>query len=159
MIHGRVSTMTYSTPPQNSTCAMRTDSELILAEERFQGYIGGKLVSLGFQLTNDAKGADYLVIYSYRTGEGEPEVYRSPDDGLRGKTVASNSTYPRYVHIGLVDRKASLEMRKTIFAFWGEVYGSSASTNDEFVTEYLIDQIFANYGQNVADVHFRAAFK
>jgi hypothetical protein len=159
MINGQVSTMTYTNPPQDSTVAVSTDTTFISTEEKFQRYIMDKMISLGFRLTTDANRADYIVVYSYKIGDGKGEAYSSPDYVVSGKTATSSATYPRYFHIVLVDRKASAQRKEPVFAFQGEVHGSSSSTNDTFVTKYLIDQIFANYSKSVEDVHFSAVFK
>ncbi len=153
-ITGRVSTATYTTPPQNSTFAIMTNTMLTLTEEKVQKHIISKMESLGFELIDDVKQADYIVIYSYDIGGGQTYVSSSPDFVFGGQKVSSHTEYPRYFHIGLVDSIGSVQANKIIYAFKGEVYSSGSSSNIAYLAKYFIDQIFVNFGLNVDDKRF-----
>ncbi len=131
-----------------------TNTMLTLTEQKVQRHIIDKLSSLGFKQIADAKKVDYIVVYSYDIGSGQTYVSISPDFVFGGQKVSSQTEYSRYFQIGLVDRKASMQLTKIIYAFQGEVYSSGSSSNIVYLAKYFIDQIFTNYGQNIDDKRF-----
>ncbi len=162
-ISGRVSTVTYTLPLANSTFAIYSDSMPTISEQKVQRLIVDRMSSLGYKQTDDIATADYVVMYSYNIGGGEAhtDVSSSPDVVFGGHRVSSSSytLYPRYFQIGIVDKRASEQSKKIIFAFQGEVYSKGSSYNIGRVAGYFLDQIFMNYGQSVNEKYFIVPFE
>jgi hypothetical protein len=148
-LHGSVSTISYSEPPQPRLFYVSPNS-LSVTDQNIKALIEAKLIEKGYQKAASPETANIGVVYKYSIDQNG-STYSEPDYALGG--YATHTIYPRHFQIAIVD----LMKRKPdqVEFFWqGEVYSAGSSRNIALVAPYFIDALFENYGKTVSNVGF-----
>ena len=153
-LNGTVSTASYTAPPQQSLFTIISPDSLSLTERNINGLIEKKMSERGYKKADSQQAANVAVLYKYSIGSGHTDVSSSPDFVWGGQKVVSNTSYPRFFEIAVVDLQKSKLPQKIEIIWQGEVRSSGSSANISWLAAHFVDVLFENYGTTVTNKHF-----
>jgi len=152
-VAGRVNTFSnYEIPPKASFAII--GSEMPTPTERnIQKLISDEMVKRGYVPAINTNKADLAITYNYSIGEGQTVISSKQDSYGRNK-ITSETEYPRYFIINLIDIKKSDQAKKIVIIWQGEVYSSGGSSNINRVAGAFVEAIFEQFGKSVTNERF-----
>ena len=148
-VSGTISTAAYENLPAKYHFTIITKDNISLTNRNLSAYIEKKMIGLGHIKATPPETANIAVYYSYSIGSGRTHV--SSDKDL---TIESNTTYPRFFQIILVDMKKSKNMKTPKIIWQGEVRSRGSSDNISELGEIFINALFENYGKTIKSKKF-----
>jgi hypothetical protein len=157
-VTGRVSTISHNVLPTGSKFIIIESDAFSVTSKQIKNMIANKMVNLGYIEATSEQEADAVILYKYNVGSGSTEVSISSrrDFIWGGQKVQSDSetVYPRFFQIAIVDLKRSKLPDQLELIWHGEVYSKGSSANILSVAQEFIDALFENYNKSVTNKHF-----
>ncbi len=150
MLSGTVSTATYLETPRQSSFTIVTPDSLSLTDRHISVLIEKKMLERGYVKTDSPKSANVAVLYKYSVGPGATEISSNPS----GTQIATDTTFPRFFQIMIVDLQKSKIPEKIEVIWQGELRSRGGSENISKLAPYFIDVLFENYGGTVMNKRF-----
>ncbi|HLD45533.1 MAG TPA: DUF4136 domain-containing protein [bacterium] len=153
-IDGRISTEMYTKPSNKNTFVVVTPSFPSLTEKQIATLIEKKMIEKGFSKASSKKTADIGVFYSYSIGNGSNQILSTPDFVVGGHAIYSETVYPRFFQIVIIDLAKTRLPNKIAIIWQGELRSKGSSDNIIDVAQYFIGALFSSYGKTVTNKGF-----
>jgi hypothetical protein len=153
-LYGHINAATYQPHPEGSTFFIVLNDNFTLTDQNMKALIAKEMEKLGFKQVFDLSTTDLAVVYSYSIGAGTTSVSSSPDFVWGGQEVTSETEYPRYFQVAIIDHKKTLDPKKPIFLWQAELYSTGSSSNISLLAESFIPELFKWYGKNTTNKIF-----
>ena len=150
-LHGTVSTVSFSAPPQPPLFIVISSDSLSLTERNISALIEAKMSTRGYQKANSIESANVGVMYKYSI-DPTGSISSVPDYSTGGQTTYT--TYPRHFMLGVIDLQKSKLPEMIEFLWQGELYSAGRSRNISLLAPHFIDVLFENYGTTVSNKRF-----
>ncbi len=174
LIMGRVSTASLMPIEAGSTFTVATNELPSITDRKLAAAVGSHLEGLGFIRVESVDSARYVVGFSYDVGAGVTETRSGvsmPSHGTAthvgggmysvnmtggGSSVYSNTEYPRYFSVMIVDAQATQNSDRLVVAWQGEVRSEGSISDMGRLGPTFLEQIFSNYAESVDSKAFVA---
>jgi uncharacterized protein DUF4136 len=150
-LHGTVSAVSYSAPPQPPLFIVISPDSLSLTERSISALIEAKMSKRGYQKAESIESANVGVMYKYSI-DPTGSMSSVPDYSTGGQVTYT--TYPRHFMIGVIDLQKSKLPEKIEILWQGELYSAGTSRNISLLAPHFIDVLFENYGTTVSNKRF-----
>ena len=125
-----------------------------LGERHAMELIAKEMAGRGFVEVQDKSATALAIVYQLSLGPGQMSINSSPNYSTGGTRVSSQTTYPRFLQIIVVDWKASEAQQKPVILWQSEVHSQGSTTDLSVLAGYLIPQAFKKFGQSVSNEMF-----
>lgn len=146
---GSVHTAYYEEPIGRKDFFLMLPDTLSLRDKQIGELVERKIMQRGYKKAASRNSANIAVLIKYSIGQGQTTISSSPDFVFGGKNVESDTSYPRFFQLVIVDIEKT-RSRGSISPVWqGEVYSEGSSQNMLLLAEHFLDALFENYGTTV----------
>lgn len=151
-ITGRINTASYVAPPQKLVFIVVMPDPLSLTDRNIGMLIERKMFEQGCNKATSEVEANVAVLFKYGIGAGTTEVHSYTYEGK--VTVSSDTTYPRFFQVAVVDLLKSKLPEKVEIIWQGELKSKGSLDDMSRLAPYFIDALFEHYGSTVTNEKF-----
>lgn len=155
LLSGRVSSVAITPVPVGASFFVANSEVPTVGERHMADLLGKEMRARGFVEAMEPSAADLGVNYQFNLGTGTSNLSSSPNYITGGSDVSSVTTYPRFLQVILLDKKASEAAQKPVIIWQAEIFSQGSGSNLSVLADFFVPEIFKAFGLNVTNEKFR----
>ena len=153
-IKGRASSAVLAPIPATASFFVTVPDVPTLGDRHMADLLSTEMRSRGFVAATEQANAQLAVAFQFILGAGSTAVLSMPNYTTGGSRVYSETEYPRFLQIWLLDWPQSEANQKPVIIWQAELYSEGSGRDLSRLADSLVPQAFKLFGQDVTNRSF-----